>query len=151
MINSYLTKTELQQKQEVFPSKCLAFFFFDTWNSKSFLSLSLQDKNIHTSVIVNTELFHVCPVKLKEGSDSVEFLFTPLVFTHTRSLAHLLTHTLGLAYFDIWDLGWGWRTWESGGNAVDFQWIGALGDITETGGWVRINMTPLNTTWEQQH
>lgn len=52
-------------------------------------------QNSHTSVVMDTELIHTCTVKLKKGSDSVEFLFIPLCFyTHKHTL-------LGLAYIDI--------------------------------------------------
>lgn len=72
MINSYLTKTELQQKQEV---SFKVPRFFDTQNSKNIFFFSIisvkHTQTIHTSVIMNTEVIHMCTVKFKKGSDSV--------------------------------------------------------------------------------
>lgn len=103
------------------------FFFWHMKFKNNFFSPSFL-WNTHKTFIPQSSWIQNSSIRVqsnsKKGSDSVEFLFTPLCFyTHKHTL-------LGLAYIDIWDGG---RGRESGVNAVDFQWIGALGDIMGVG------------------
>lgn len=63
MINSFLTITELQQKQEVRPSKCFAFFWHMKFKDKRFCFT-------HTSVIRHP---HEYSQALKKGAQTVFF------------------------------------------------------------------------------
>lgn len=95
MINSYLTITELQQKQEVDPSKCLAFFLTHEIQRQTFSLF-----HPHVSHPSFTQLQSDSKMGLRQCSVS----FSPLL--------------LRLAYFDVEIWGRGERG--KGGNAVDF-------------------------------
>lgn len=105
-------KKQLQQKQEVFPSKCLAFFWHMKFKNIFFSIVFVKHAlNIQTSVIFKetkrSSSTNVCTVKLKNGlrQCSLSFLLYLSGFhTHPRTHAHTHTHMhafLELAYIDI--------------------------------------------------
>lgn len=94
--NSLLTITELQQKQEGFPSSASLFFSLNEIPRHTFLFLvSTYSGEAHSLTLSHQkkQLIHICTVKLKKGSDSVLLSFPP-------PICRVFT-LLGLAYFDV--------------------------------------------------